>query len=134
LLPSSLYILFAAKEREDSLEIGYEEKDRASLARLVCRDLINPNIDGIYRGLQGHGKNERSFFHFSALIEAAYWQLADIVEGGRVVRCDECGALFPQTREGQRYCPPQFRQKESPCAQRARVRRYNQRHGRQRRP
>ncbi len=134
LLPSSLVIKFAAKGRVDTLEIAYEEKNGASLARLVYRDLINPNIDGIHRGLQGHGKDERSFFHFSALIEAAYWQLADIVEGGRVVRCEECGALFPQTRKGQRYCPPQFRQTESPCAQRARVTRYNQRHGRQRRP
>jgi len=129
LLPSSLVIKFAAKGRTNTLEIAYEERNHASLARLVCRDLINPNIDGIHRGLQGHGKNEQSFFHFSALIEAAYWQLADIVEGGRVVRCDECRALFPQSREGQRYCPPQLRQRESLCAQRARVRRFHQRHG-----
>jgi hypothetical protein len=114
LLPSSIVIKFAAIGRTDTLEIAYEEKNSASLARLVCRDLINPNIVRIHRGLQGHGKNERSFFHFNALIEAAYWQLADIVEGGRVMRCAECGALFPQNRRSQQHCPAQLRQKESP--------------------
>jgi hypothetical protein len=128
LFPSSLFIKFAAKGRRDTLEIAYEEKNSTSLARLVCRNLTNPNIDRIHRELQGHGKTMRSFFHFSALIEVAYWQLADIVEGGRVVRCAECGALFPQKRRSQQYCPAQFRQQQSPCGGRARARRYNQQH------
>lgn len=131
LLPSSLLIQFAAKGRTDTLEIAYQEKDSALLARLVCRDLINPNIDGIHRGLQEHGMNHRSFFQFSALIEAAYWRLADIVEGarltGRVIRCKECRALFSQQRRGQVYCPAPFGREESPCAVRARVRKTRQR-------
>jgi hypothetical protein len=130
LLPSSLLIKFAAKGRTDTMEIAYREKGAVALARLVRRDLINPNLEGIHRRLQGHGKTERSFFQFSALIEAAYWQLADIVEGGRltgrVIRCKDCKALFSQRRRGQKFCQAPLGRDESPCAVRARVRKKRQ--------
>jgi predicted RNA-binding Zn ribbon-like protein len=97
-----------------------------TLARQVRRGLINPNIKGMSRALEEVREKDRSFWQFHALIEVAYWQLADIVDRGRVKRCEAegCGAVFIQTDGRERFCPPRFRQTESPCAVRERVRRH----------
>jgi hypothetical protein len=104
-------------------------QDPLNRARAVRRALINPNIRGIHRaiGVDDSGK-ERSIFTYSALVEAAYWHLANAVDGGIVKRCERsgCGALFIQTHGKQRHCPPRWnhregaRKQESPCALSAR--------------
>jgi hypothetical protein len=89
-------------------------------ARAFRRQLINPNITGIHRALHFDTKTgtEGSVFTYTATIEAAYWHLANLVDGGIVKRCERpgCGALFIQTHGRQRHCPPRWRQRESACA------------------
>ncbi len=120
-LPSWPVMMFCAKGHESSLTIAYEEKNAVSLARMVCRGLINPNIAGIYPELRQERAEDRIYFHFHAPIEAAYWRLAIAINGGNVKLCKECGSAFIQSDGRQQYCPPRFRQRESACAIRARV-------------
>jgi hypothetical protein len=116
-------IKVGAKGGEVCLQIGYEAKNTASLARLVRRDLINPNLDGIYPQLAEDRGQDQMVFRFHALIEVAYWHLASTDKRRRVLQCKDpkCGALFVQSHRRQQHCPPQFRQKESSCAVRVRV-------------
>ena len=98
-------------------------KNPIGAAHYILRLFINRNIQGIQRslreGAQGHSK---SFFTFRATIEAVYWQLADLLEGGQVRRCEECGRFFPAKDKRQRYCPPAPDRKRSRCASRFTVR------------
>jgi CGNR zinc finger len=128
-LPSWPVIMQATKGSVTSLGITYDEKDSVRLAHLVRRNLINANIDGIYPQLAEDDGKDRILFRFRALIEVAYWHLANAVVTGHVKRCEspDCGALFVQTDPRERYCPPRFRQPESSCAVRARVRRFRER-------
>jgi len=105
-----------------------QEAQIEALARQVRRSLINPNIKGISRVLKEVGGKDQSLLQFQALIEVAYWQLADVVDGGRVRRCEAsgCGAVFIQKDRRQRFCPPRFAQQESPCAIRERVGNFRQ--------
>jgi CGNR zinc finger len=105
------------------------DQDVKDLAREIRRSLINDNIAGIHRTLLDDGKKDSLFWEFKALIEMAYWHLANAVDGRRFQRCeaDDCGALFVQTDPRQRYCPPLFGQKqESRCAVRRRVHKHRQ--------
>ena len=94
-------------------------------ARALRRHIINGNIQGISRKicLRVDGF-ERSYFMHIATIEAVYWHLANLVDGGIVKRCEAqgCGAVFIQTHGHQRFCPPRWRQAESNCALRHRQR------------
>jgi hypothetical protein len=108
---------------------GASDQDVKNLAREIRRRLINDNIAGIHRTLLDDGKKDGLFWKFKALIEMAYWHLANAVDGRRFKRCeaDDCGALFVQTDPRQRYCPPLFGQKqESRCAVRHRVHKHRQ--------
>jgi hypothetical protein len=94
-------------------------------ARYIRMEIINRNIIGIRREFQDVEGRDQSFFVFSALVEVAYWQLADmLMQSERVIRCEACNAPFVQTDHRQRFCPRQFRQKESACGGRARVRKH----------
>jgi len=62
------------------------------------------------------------------LLEAIYRQVAQAATGGRLVRCEsvDCGAIFLQTDERQRFCPPRAGHEKSSCMNRERVRRFRQ--------
>lgn len=94
-------------------------------ARNIRRELINNNINGIYRCLEydNEKKQETSIFSFVTLIEVIYWILADKVIGGTVKECTWCKRPFIQTHKLQKCCPiseytklynPKI--KDSPCA------------------
>jgi hypothetical protein len=105
------------------------DEDVKGLARFIRRFLINENISGIHRALFDEGTKDRLFWEFQALIEIAYWHMATSVHGRRFKHCeaDDCGALFAQTDQRQRFCPPRFGQKqESRCAVRHRVHKHRQ--------
>jgi hypothetical protein len=91
------------------------EVTRADTEREVYRvrafrnRMINANIKGMVRELHtGWRTKDRSYWTFTALIETAYWHLANTVDGGKIVRCEECQALFIQRDKRQRFCPPLF--------------------------
>ncbi len=93
------------------------------LARYIRMEIINKNIVGIRREFQDVDGLDQDYFAFSALIEVAYWQIADTIkENQEIIRCEECGASFVKTHTRQKFCPPKFRQTESACATRFRVR------------
>jgi hypothetical protein len=100
-------------------------------ARKVRADLINPNIARIHRHLTVDEKgNDRSFFACGSVLEAVYWHLANLAEGGVVRRCvrPSCGALFIQKHRSQEYCAPRWGRGESPCAVWVRQRRLTDPH------
>ena len=100
----------------------------ADFARYIRMEIINRNIVGIRREFQDVDGRDQTFFVFSALVEVAYWQLADAIMGNQnIIRCEGCDAPFVQTNKRQRFCPTQFRQSESACAVRGRVRKHRQR-------
>ena len=110
------------------------EKDEAPItltrldqARALRRHIINENITRISRQLRliEDGSERSCFAGQGATIEAVYWHLANLVDGGTVKRCEAkgCGAVFIQTHGHQRFCPPRWRQRESPSALRERQRR-----------
>jgi len=97
-------------------------------ARSIRMEIINKNIIGIRREFQDVDGRDQSFYAFSALVEVAYWQIADmIMENQKIVRCEECKAPFAQTNDRQRFCPRRFYPEESACGRRARVRNYRKR-------
>jgi hypothetical protein len=95
-------------------------------ARFMRRTIINANIAEVRRTLDDIDGKDCMAFTFSALVEVAYWHLANAVDGGVVKRCEneKCGAVFIQTDGRQRFCPARFGQKESACAVHQRVKRY----------
>jgi hypothetical protein len=104
-------------------------EDVKNLAREIRRSLINDNIVGIHRTLLDDGKKDGLFWEFEALIEMAYWHVANTVDGRRFKRCeaDDCGSIFIQTDPRQRFCPLMFGQRgESRCAVRHRVHKLRQ--------
>jgi hypothetical protein len=92
-------------------------------ARVVRAAIINANMSGVRRRLT---VRDGSVFTYGTMIEVVYWQLADLVVGGIVARCQRpgCGALFIQRHRSQRYCAPKWSQRESPCALWVRQRKY----------
>jgi hypothetical protein len=120
---------FAYTQPDESIPRGY--------ARTILAEIINPNLRGLTPQLDyiyaPHGL--MLVQDFVALIDLAYWQLAQFVLGQlRLARCEECGAYFSQTDKRRRFCPPdededkysKSRGKsgiESRCAKRARMRR-----------
>jgi hypothetical protein len=100
-----------------------------ALARLIRRSLIDDNIEGIHRALLSDERKDHLFWQFKALIEMAYWHVANAVDARQFKRCeaDDCTAIFIQTDSRQRFCPPPFGQKQdSRCAIRHRVHKHRQ--------
>ena len=94
-----------------------------TVARNIRRTLINEYIRGIHCELHQENGQDRAFFMYNALYEMIYWHLANAL-GKNPVRCcadPQCRAPFIPQRANQAYCPPRWRQKESPCAVRYRV-------------
>jgi hypothetical protein len=90
-----------------------------SLAANMLRAIVNANITQLHPVLAWSTEHEafRQYFRFTALIEVAYWHLANALQGGRVMRCARpgCRGIFIQTDRRQRFCPPGTNG-ESPCA------------------
>lgn len=93
------------------------------VAHNIRRTLINENIRRIHVEVHEENGQDQPFFVFNALYEMIYWHLADALGKNAVRRCayPRCQALFIPKRANQAYCPPRWRQKESPCAVRHRV-------------
>jgi hypothetical protein len=106
--------------------------DMAYHARLFRNSVINANIQGIDRALPMGARSsikDRSYWKFSALIQTAYWHLADTLDRGRIKRCEECQAPFIQRDKRQRFCPPPAspipsKRRHSRCGTRKRVQEY----------
>lgn len=98
-----------------------------TLASDVLTRILNENIRHLYPVLTWNPERRRAQqqFGFTALVEVAYWHIAQALQGGRVIRCARpgCGGLFIQTDRRQRFCPTGTKQ-ESPCAVLERVQRY----------
>ncbi len=107
-------------------QLGRNEMTLTDAARLLRADIVNPNLGGIRRCVVVGGAKgkDQSFFRWRAPIDAVYWHLANMIDGGIAKRCeaDGCGGIFIQTDPRQRYCPKQWRQRESACATRQRQR------------
>jgi hypothetical protein len=97
--------------------------------RFFRNSVINANIQGMVRALSvnKHPKiHDRSYWRFNAMIETVYWHLADIVDGGKVKRCEDCHGIFIQEDKRQRFCPPTYnpnppKRRHSRCGTRKRV-------------
>ena len=84
----------------------------------------------------------RFAYAFDALIEAAWWHLANVVtDRGDVGRCRQCGHQFGRTDKRQEFCPPldehvleaklgNRQRAVSQCASRSRTRKYRSQSGR----
>jgi hypothetical protein len=125
-LSSSSFPVLIARRGEVSALRWLPGWSAIDLARFMRRTIINANIVEVRRTLDDIDGKDRMAFTFSALVEVAYWHLANAVDGGVVKRCDneKCGAVFIQTDGRQRFCPPRFGQKESSCAIHQRVKRH----------
>ena len=97
-----------------------------SLAANILGVIVNANIEQLHPVLTWSTKRQmfRQHFWFTALIEVAYWHIANVLQGGKVVRCAGagCRGIFIQTDGRQRFCPTGTKQ-ESTCAVRKRVQR-----------
>ena len=125
-LSSDAFPAQIARRGEVSLLRWSPDWSAIELARFLRRTIINANIIEVRRTLDDIDGKDRTAFTFSALVEVAYWHLANAVDGGVVKRCEneKCGAVFIQTDGRQRFCPPRYGQKESACAIHQRVKRY----------
>jgi hypothetical protein len=115
--------------------IGHHD-DVKALARMACRSLINQNIAGIGWQLYDEGERDRLYLRFKALIEIAYWHVAQNVDRMRLKRCQapDCRAIFVQKDRRQCFCAAMGGPKrESPCAIRYRVQRLHKRKERHKR-
>lgn len=97
-----------------------------TIAANILSTIVSANIANLRQELTWETKDRafRSHLRFTALIEVAYWHLANALQGGLVKRCElsGCGGLFIQTDGRQRFCPT-GEKRESPCAVLDRVRR-----------
>ncbi|MEW6183052.1 MAG: hypothetical protein AB1500_07730 [Bacillota bacterium] len=66
----------------------------------------------------------KSKFKVPTLIQAIYWMLMDIAEGGELGKCKFCGSYFIRQSKREKYCPPTDPKKESKCALAYRQRKY----------
>ena len=96
-----------------------------TMATDILRTIINSNIANLRPAVNWDAKDRtfRHQFQFTALIEVAYWHVANVLQGGLVQRCErsDCRQLFIRTDGRQRYCPTGDK-RESPCAVLDRVR------------
>jgi hypothetical protein len=94
----------------------------------ILTGVMNANMFGVRRSVHHRGDGVLlSEWAGHTLIEAIYTLMADAMTGGRLAQCHSCGAIFLQTDERQRFCPPREGQEKSTCMNRERIRRYRQR-------
>jgi hypothetical protein len=107
-------------------EIRFQQASRSPIlvANGILRYLLNANLGETGRRIQIVASGPRTVFTFRALIEVIYWQLADQIGKGAILRCAECGRIFTCANSRIRFCPPASGQKISPCKSRFNVRRH----------
>jgi hypothetical protein len=88
----------------------------------ILRGIINPNLSGVHAEISRWAgemlEGELVVQAFEGLISVIYRHLFEIVVGGNVEDCRECGTPFKQTDARQRFCPPPSWARESACAMR----------------
>jgi hypothetical protein len=92
----------------------------------LLEDLLWINLEGVRRRVLYEGDGRfRSVWGGDTLIESLYTLVADAVTGGRLKQCEapDCGTVFLQTDERQRFCPPREGQEKSTCMNRLRMQR-----------
>lgn len=92
----------------------------------MLEDYLWINLQGVRRRVSYVGQGRlRSLWGGDSLLESIYTLVTDAVTGGgRLAQCQACGAIFLQTDDRQRFCPPREGQTKSACMNRERVRRY----------
>jgi hypothetical protein len=112
-------------------------------AQLLISILVNENTKGVRRtfGFDEGRLGFRRYYGFDALIEVIWYMIGDVFmasqkeqrqkeEGKGLIRlceCDGCSKPFIAHDKRQRFCPPEFGEKESLCAVRNRMRRRRKR-------
>ena len=86
----------------------------ADAGKLLLAELFNPNLGSVRRTFDP--KSGSSVFHFRALIEAIYWQIAD--KGKALRQCEECGLWFFPNDARRKFCPNPTSGRESKCGKR----------------
>ncbi len=141
-LPSSLYdlrllnegtglVLLLQGQRQyiapTPLTLGTDEDPRL-LAQRILLTIVNPNLRGVSRQLRElpPPTTREISYSFDSLVSVVYWHLADLVGGGKIQECLDCGTPFVQTDKRQRYCPPSPGSRESLCAMKFRQRKRRQ--------
>ena len=93
----------------------------------MLEDYLWLNLRGVRRRVKFVEGRLRSMWGGDSLLESIYTAVTDAATtGGRLAQCAaaDCGAVFIQTDERQRFCPPRGGQEKSACMNRERVRRY----------
>jgi hypothetical protein len=124
-------VTFASQAAKQSTQFFATKSENRTIAlrgvaATILETVVNNNIAGLHPML-AWDQQKQTFVHFfriTALIEVAYWHLANVLRGGLVKRCARpgCGGLFIQTDGRQQYCPTGTKQ-ESRCAVLERVKR-----------
>lgn len=101
----------------------------SSVARRLIAGIVNPHLRGVFPTLEyifpefenryGGVTGLELRYTFDSLVSMLYRQIAEIVLGGRIIECRECGIPFVQTHGRRRFCPPAPWEKgEGRCAAR----------------
>ena len=90
----------------------------AEAGKLLLAELLNPNLGSVRRTFDS--ESGASGFHFRALVEAIYWQIAD--KRSKLRQCEECGLWFFADDDRRRFCPHPTPKKESRCGKRSYMR------------
>jgi len=102
-----------------------------AIAWRIMSDVVNPNVRGVFpqmgRFVESASEAARVVQGWDSLLSVIYRHLFEIVVGGNVEECRECGTPFVQTDGRQRFCPPSLT-RESPCAMRFHKREQRRRH------
>ena len=84
--------------------------------------VMNPNVRGVYPQMNYRAEctadGSPVVQGWDSLLSVIYRHLFDVVVGGNVQECRECGTPFVQTDGRQRFCPPPPSSRESQCAMR----------------
>jgi hypothetical protein len=88
----------------------------------ILRGIVNPNLRGVHAEISRWAgeipQGELVTQAFEGLVSVIYRHLFEIIVGGNVEDCRECGTPFKQTDGRQRFCPPPSWARESQCAMR----------------
>lgn len=114
--------VIAGESRRISLNVYASNVTPWEEAGTILTRIINPNLRGVHAQILAWTDTKQEAVGvvqaFDGLISVIYRHLFEIVVGGNVEDCRECGTPFRQTDGRQRFCPPPSWTSESPCAMR----------------
>jgi hypothetical protein len=90
----------------------------------MLEDYLWINLKGVRRRVLYRRGRLQAIWGGNSLVESIYTIVTDSITQGRLAQCCSCGAVFVQTDERQRFCPPRPWQSKSTCMNRERVRRH----------